>query len=286
MLRFVSHGGSRDGHRRAERAGESPQRLDSQGLAPRRVPLKMAAAEARSVLHASIFMGRGAAKGGMTVRVAPGSPFGFVNMAFVEWERTCAPGSFRRGRRDRRKGSRAFGPGGRGVERYCRRRRGPAPDVPRVLGAAPNGSRPCCIGLPRSGRSRVVGCRARSGGRIDSCATGTDPASNLAPARRAVPGARAGTLRCRAWPGFGGWLGCASRPPAPPLAVVGAVGIQAAEARQVVHGAGPAVRSSGWTPRCVSSERYTTGPTARNIAESPGFLIFMYIHSWKTGKDD
>jgi hypothetical protein len=29
----------------------------------------MAAAEARSVLHASIFMGRGAAKGGMTVRM-------------------------------------------------------------------------------------------------------------------------------------------------------------------------------------------------------------------------
>src|SRR5690606_18688599 len=34
----------------------------------------------------------------------------------------------------------------------------------------------------------------------------------------------------------------------PPLAVVGAPGIQAAEAREVVHGAGPSVRSSVWTP--------------------------------------
>src|SRR5262249_54069963 len=60
-----------------------------------------------------------------------------------------------------------------------------------------------------------------------------------------------------------------------PLAGVGAVGIQAAEARQVVHGAGPAVRSSGWTPSCVPPERYTTGPRPCNIDESPGFAISL-----------
>src|SRR6185437_13608243 len=46
----------------------------------------------------------------------------------------------------------------------------------------------------------------------------------------------------------------------PPLAVVGAAGIQAAEAGQVVHGVGPAVRSSEGTPSCAPPERYTTGP--------------------------
>ena len=38
----------------------------------------------------------------------------------------------------------------------------------------------------------------------------------------------------------------------PALAVVGALGIQAAEAREVVHGAGPSVRSSELMAGCVT----------------------------------
>jgi hypothetical protein len=86
---------------------------------------------------------------------------------------------------------------------YRRRQRGPAPDVPRVLGAPLHACWTCYNGLPRSGPTRVVECRARSGGRIVSCATRADPASIFAATGRAVPRARAGTLRCSGWPGVG-----------------------------------------------------------------------------------
>src|SRR4051794_7424121 len=54
----------------------------------------------------------------------------------------------------------------------------------------------------------------------------------------------------------------------PSLAVVGAPGIQAAEAREVVHGFDQPMRSWVEMPSCALPEGYTTGPGLCNTIES------------------
>ena len=55
----------------------------------------------------------------------------------------------------------------------------------------------------------------------------------------------------------------------PPPAMLGAVGIQAAEAREVIQGAAPPVRSSRANDGCVTPMRYTTGKGACNRVRPP-----------------
>ena len=100
------------------------------------------------------------------------------------------------------------------------------------------GTRPVLVGLVHEARPDIA----------------SEPEKDTVSGRLYHPpasGARAGAAGATAEhpPGLVGAIAAGHRQVCgAPLAMLGAVGIQAAEARQVVHGVGPAVRSSGWTP--------------------------------------
>ncbi len=61
----------------------------------------------------------------------------------------------------------------------------------------------------------------------------------------------------------------------PPLAMLGAVGIQAAEASEVVHGVAPPVRSSKRDPSCVIPHEYANGVEQCNRARLRGEFTLL-----------
>ena len=63
----------------------------------------------------------------------------------------------------------------------------------------------------------------------------------------------------------------------PPLAVVGAVGIQAAEAREVVHGAAPPVRSWGGTPSCALSKDNRASRVCATVLSHEAMFRFVVL---------